>query len=237
MPGFIESAAEASVGGFQGIKKVRGLFVKLDGPVPPPASWSGENNKQQLVAYLEDATVLEMFGGEEIIELKDNKFNFYIPYAEEGKVPNANSIYIKGWVASAEEVGKKKPSQFVGEYVTFEKTIRVLFKKPQIDPATKKPVLDAEGKKILEEIKTVDSNGRPNHLFFVPDSGQDSGDVKNYIKGILVGLNKQAALRKLMVDGRAKQFPEYKDKLKDGTLAAELGLTLVDEVFTAPKEG
>jgi len=49
---------------------------------------------------------------------------------------------------------------------------------------------------------------------------------------LVIGLNQKAALRKLLVDQKAKQFPEYKDKLNSGELAEYLDLVVVDDKFT-----
>ena len=225
MGDFVESTREASRGGFQGIKKVRGLLVDLK-RVPPNPNWGNEygDPKDQIEFTLEDAAILEMFPGEEEFELKDNKFVGWVSYAAAGKTPHANSGYIKVWVASAERLGKK-PSDFKGQYVTLDKIPTVLFKQPELDE-NKKPLLDDEGKKIYKEISTDKVFG------FIPDETANSEDVKDYIKTLVIGLNQKAALRKLLTDTRAKQFPEYKMMLNGGTLAAFLGLEIIDDKFT-----
>ena len=91
-----------------------------------------------------------MFPGEEEFELKDNKFVGWVGYAAPGKTPNANSPYIKCWVASAEKLGKR-PSEFIGQYVTLEKIPTILFKRPEIGP-DKKALLNEAGEKVYEEI-------------------------------------------------------------------------------------
>jgi hypothetical protein len=205
----IESTKEASKGGFQGIKKVRGLLVKMsDDPIPPPESW--ETTKLQVQVFLEDCTVLEMFPGEENFELNEGKYNFYIAYADPGKKPHSSSAYMKCWVASAEKMGKK-PSDFIGQYVTLEKIKTKLF--------------DQRNKE-TKELEPVYSE---NCFSFVQDETASSDNVKAYITDLVVGLNRKAALRKLITDTRAKQFPEYKDMLSKGTLAAELGFTIGDD--------
>jgi hypothetical protein len=233
-----EDESEFSVGGFQGIKKLRGLLVDID-VVDPPESW--ENRERQVVKVsLEDTVVLEMFGDEETFELKDGKFNFYIPYAAPGAKPHANSIYSKCWIASAKELGFA-PSQKIGEYITLEKQPRLLFKQPIFeDVGGKKTVkLDDDGNKIYEEILAVNESGRPNHFCFVGDESAESENIKDYIVKLVSGLNEKAALRKLLVDQKAKQFPEYKDKMKVGAevLAEYLGLIVVDGKFAKPESG
>lgn len=224
----VENERELSVGGFQGIKKIRGLLVEID-VVNPPETWDNQG-KQVVVVKMEDVTVLEMFGDEEPFELKDGKFNFYVPYVEVGKNPHQNSVYAKCWLSSAKELGKV-PSGFIGQYVTLEKQPRLLFQKPVIDPETKKAKVDADGKKVLEDILAVDQQGRANHFCFTSEGDISTEDVAVYIRDLIVGLNQKAALRKLLIDTKAKQHPEYKVALNEGTLASLLGLTIVDGMF------
>jgi hypothetical protein len=208
--GLVESTKEAGKGGFKGIKKVRGTIVDIK-LVDPPESW--DTTKQQVQVFMEDTAVLEMFPGEDMFELKDGKFNFYIAYAEPDKKPSANSAYIKVWVASTEKLGKK-PSDFIGKVVTLDKIKTKLF-----DTKNKET-------KEKEEVWTESCFG------FVEDENSGSVDVKAYIAGLVVGKNKKAALRELIIDSRAKQLPEFKEALGNDTLADLLGLTIVDDVFT-----
>lgn len=174
-----------------------------------------------------------MAEGEEEFELKDNKYTFLIPYAEGrldgdqwvGKRPHQNSGYIKCFVASAERMGKK-PSDFIGNLVTLEKVPTVLFQHPKIDPTTKKPITGEDGKKIMEDviIESVFS--------FVAD--ESVTDITAHICDLVVGLNQQAALRKLLTDTRAKAAPKFKDALKAGVLAEMLGLVVVEGLFQKP---
>jgi hypothetical protein len=224
---FIETTKEASVGGFAGILAVRGLLVDLD-LVAPPEGW--ETTKDQMKASLEDAVILEMREGEDEFELNEGKFSCMWPYADKGKTPHKNGIWMRTAVASAEAM-KKRPSQFVGEVITLRKIPTPLFKQPVLeeDPNSgrKKPVLDDEGKKVYEEV-VVD-----NYFCFVPDEAADSDNVKEHIRDILDGLTDKAALRKLMIDQKAKQFPEFKDTLKESPekLAKELDLLFEDGKF------
>lgn len=232
MSDFVESTSEASRGGFQGIKKIRGLLIELK-KVPPSFTdvpeWAGKNwePREQIEFTLEDAVILEMFPGEEDFELKDGKFVGWVSYAAEGKTPHANSSYMKCWVASAEKMGKK-PSDFIGQYVTLEKIPTVLFKQPELGE-DKKPLLDDEGKKIYKEIVTDKT------FCFVADETADSENIKAYIVELIDGLNQKAALRKLLVDTRAKQFPEFKEALNSGTLADMLEMVVVDGKFERPE--
>ena len=222
----VEKESELAIGGFQGIKKIRGLLLNID-VVDPPETW--ENQEKQVVKVdMEDTAVLEMFGDEEPMELKDGKFSFYIPYVEPGKHPHQNSIYSRCWLASAKEIGKV-PSQLIGQYVTLEKQPRLLFQQYEMEDdgtGKKRPKLDDNGDKVKVDILAVNKQGIPNHFCFTTDESADGDSVKTYIKDLVTGLTAKAALRKLLVDTKAKQFPEFKDKLRAGTLAKELGLTL-----------
>lgn len=237
MPLPIEKESELLVGGFQGIKRIKGLLVDID-VVNPPETWANQE-KQVVKVSLEDTTVLEMFGDEEPFELKEGKFSFFVPYVEAGKNPHQNSIYSKCWLASAKEFGKR-PSEFIGSYVTLEKQPRLLFQKPVIDPDTKKAMVGEDGKNVLEDILAVDQSGRPNHFCFVADETANSNGVNEYVRDLITGLNQKAALRKLLIDQKAKQHPEYKTALNDGTLADMLELSLVGEgdnaQFQKPEE-
>lgn len=221
---FVETTAEAAVGGYQGIKKVRGLLVSLEkvpGKVPEGADWEP---KDQIEVVLEDAAILEMFPNADDFELKDNKFTCWVPYAAEGKVPTAGSIYMKCFIASAEELGKK-PSALKGEYITLERQDRLLFKMKEKNKETE------EMETI--EVHSVNKAGMPSYgsWCFVSDETADSGTVKDYVRDLLVGKNEKAALRALLTDPRAKQFPSFKTSLQAGTLAEELGLSIEEGKF------
>lgn len=234
MAEFVESTAQASRGGFQGIKKVSGVLMDLE-LVDAPETWS--TKKKQIKVTLADAKVLEMFPGEDAFEIKDN-FTFFVPYAEEGKTPNANSIYMRVWVASAEALGeslfgkKMKPSEFKGQVVTLDKVAIKLFDAPKVDE-NKKPIIGEDGKKIMEAVYAVDQNGRPNHFSFVKEEKSSDQSVKDYVKLLVAGLNAKAALRQLMLDSKTKNYSELKDSLSASPteFAKFIGMTYVDEKF------
>ena len=233
----VENERELAIGGFQGIKKIRGLLVNID-VQDPPESWERSNDKQVVKVETEDTVVLEMFGDEEPMELTEGKFNFYIPYVEAGKKPHQNSIYSRCWLASAKELGHV-PSEFIGQYITLEKQPRLLFQQYEMEDTgagKKKPKLDENGEKIKVDILAVNSVGLPNHFCFVADETSDADNVKEYIRDLVTGLNQKAALRKLLVDQKAKQFPDFKNQLNAGTLAEYLDLEIVDDIFTKPEE-
>jgi len=235
----IEDEKQLSVGsGFQAIKKIRGLLNVID-VTDPPESW--ENREKQVVfVELEDVIILEMFNDEEAPNLTDNKFSFYIPYAKAGKTPTKGSIYNKCWFTSAKELGFK-PSSRMGQYVTLEKQDRLLFPfyadESEMEGNTE-VALDENGKrktKVVDGIEKVLVNlyartkeGIPNHFCFVEDETADSDNVKLEIRDLIMGLNESAALRKLVSNPKAKQFPEFRDKFKSGALLDELGLKWVE---------
>ncbi len=218
MSDFVETTAGASKGGFAGIKKIRGLQVELK-KIPQPENWGSDYDaKDQVVITLEDASILEMAPGEEPFELKENKYTGYVAYAKTGKTPHANSGYIKGFVASAEKLGKT-PTGFNGQYVTLEKKSVVCFQKPKIDPETKKPILGEDGKKVLEDVVA-------NVWTYVADETSGSASVRDVARNKIAGLSQKAALRVLLSHVQLKNYPEYKDALQNGTLASMLELTI-----------
>mgnify|MGYP001602610016 CR=1 FL=1 len=228
MPLPLERESDVSVGGFQGIEKVYGLLVGID-VIDQPASWEGEGKVVKV--SMEDTIILRMFNDEEPFELLDKKFSFLIPYklTAGGKIVSG-TLYDKCWRASAKELGKV-PSDFIGQYVTLETQPRVLFPQPALDPATGKAQVDETGQRVFENVLAVDKAGRPKCFCFVADEDTNPNDVHEYIRGLIVGLNQKAALRPLVMDERAKQHPEYKEALNNGTLADMLELIIVDGKF------
>ena len=194
--------------------------------------------RQVVKVDMEDTVVLEMFGDEEPMELKEGKFNFFVPYTEAGKKPHQNSIYGRCWLASAKELGHV-PSEFIGQYVTLEKQARLLFQQYVMEDdgtGKKRPKIGEDGEKVKQDILAVNQMGLPNHFCFVADETSDATNVKDYIRDLVTGLNQKAALRKLLVDQKAKQFPEFKERLNAGTLAEYLDLVVVDDKFVKPEE-
>jgi len=161
------------------------------------------------VIVLSEAAILEMKGGEPEPELNDETFTIYMPYAKPGRRPHKNSLYIKGLVASAEKMGKT-PNDFTGGFVTLERI-----------PVDLGFHLEGE-----EENVVVDG------WCYAEDEGGSAGNIVDHVRELVVGTKKAAAVRNLMMDARAKQYPEYKDALDNGTLAELLGLEVVDGVFT-----
>lgn len=236
----LEGSENVSVGGYQAIKKVRGLLVDF-AKERAPESW--ENGGDLVVLYLEDAEILEMFNNEEPFELPDRKFNWNYPYklTQNGKVAPF-SVYNKCCLESAKEVfGSPAPSQAIGQVVTIEKQPRVLFQNYVAESdlkANTRPILDADGNKVVNKdgkikvtIIATSENGLPNRFCFVKDEGADNDSVKDRVKEALVGLNEKAALRKLVID--FKSYPEFKDAYNKGTITDLLGLVVVDGKYEA----
>lgn len=216
---FVETTAEAAVGGYQGIKKVRGLLVDIKRTPPKFTNTDYGEPKDQIENVLEDASIIELFPNAEEFELKDGKLSVYVPYAAEGKTPHKNSIYMRCYVASAEELGKK-PSQFKGEYVILERQDRLLFKTKGKNEET--------GEEETVEVRSVNKAGLPssNSWCFVGDITGDSDAVKAEALKCIVGFNQAAALRNLVTNNVVKGFPEYKEALKNGSIGELLDVEL-----------
>lgn len=211
--GFVESTKEASVGGYQGIQKIRGVLVRLENKASKfTEGFGGKPAPNQIEFELSDAAILAMKANEDEFELSDGKFVGWETYAAPGKVPHKNSTYMRCWVASAEALGKA-PSQFMNEYITLERVDTLLFKRKK------------EGTDETEEIRT------DKHWCFVRDE-EDSGDIVELITGLVVGIHKDAVVRVLLLNDRAKQFPMYKDAAAAENLAEVLPtVKLVDDVY------
>jgi hypothetical protein len=233
----IESTKDAKRGGFQGIKKIKGTLVDIKETQPAELPWQGDT-KIYVKIILADASVLEMFPGEDAFTLESGDFHFFIPYALPGKDPTANTPYMRCWVASAEELGKamtgevKPPSYFKGQVVTLEKKIVKLFDAPKKDE-NGKPIIGANGKKVTEEVLSVDQTGRPKYFCFVAEEKSSDSSVKDYIKKLIGGLNPKAAQRAFLLDDKVKGFGDLKDQLSASPeeFAKTIGCEFVDGVF------
>ncbi len=219
----ISSSKEASRGGFQGIKKVRGILT--DWKKTPSKFTKGDfgEPKEQIEVNLTDAAILEMMPNEDEVELKDGTFKFWIPYAVPGKIPNTNSIFTRCWVASAEAIGIADWKTLKGQYITLERRRVVLFKTDKDDKNKQLP-LNPDGSKTYREVTT------DKYFCFVKDES-NSEDIKEYIVKNIVGKNEKAAGRFIVMDNRTQQFPEYKEAVKANTIPSVLPVKLVDGVF------
>jgi len=213
----IQTSGEASKGGFQGIDEVYGLLVDVD-VVPAPDGW--DTTKDQVLVTMEDAKILKMAEGEDEFDLNDNKYSFYITYCDkalsEGKRPTKNSAYVKAFLASFERAGVTMEEK-IGQYVTFKRVPTVLFTRTDKETQEK------------EDITT-------NCFTLVGTETVDSDSTKTYIRDLLVGLTQKAALKQLVLDPKAKQFPEFKVALKEGTLEKMVGLKIEGTKFAVAVE-
>uniref|UniRef100_A0A6M3IP61 Uncharacterized protein n=1 Tax=viral metagenome TaxID=1070528 RepID=A0A6M3IP61_9ZZZZ len=220
--GIVESLDGLAKGGYQGIKTIRGILTSMK----QVGSKFTENEygppKDQIEVDLTDAVIIEMFEGSDEIELKDGHFKFWIPYAAKGKAPQEGSIYARTWLSSALAMGKK-PSEFLGEYVTLTKKKVDLFKTDKGDD--KKPLgLNPDGSKIMRVVTTE------KYFSFVKDT-EDSGDYTAHIKELMLGKSEKVAARAVLLDNRTQQHPEYKEAIKNGTIGTLVGLKLVEDLY------
>lgn len=217
------STKEASKGGFQAIKKfeatlveherIKNKFAGEDGMLTDDAG-----NKRvapdQIEARYEDVVILEMEEGEPEVELKDNKFTVLYSYAKpEKQNAHQNTFWMKGYVASAEALGKT-PKEFEGTRVVMEQQEVLLFTRKDKDTGEKTEVLST------------------NFVFVNPSEGGTSENVADRVKKLVVGKNKTAALRAIMQDNLVKRHPEYRTAVTNGTVGELIeGIELVDDIF------
>lgn len=216
---------EASKGGFQAIKKVTGILVsvkRMPSKFEETTDDEGRTRtpKDQAEVALEDALILEMDEGEPEPELKDGKFTYWMNYALPGKEkPHQNTFFVRGFLKSAEKLAQERGipggtyKDLFNTVVVLERQEIVLFKRK------------IEGSDDKEEITQA------NLVFASDDDASEGIAIVEHIKGLVLGLNKQAALRNLLMDNRAKRYPEYKDALANDTLAEMLGLEVIDGIF------
>lgn len=208
--GMVFKSSEASKGAFQGIKMLRGLLVDIDRVAGKVfEGQEGKTPKDQAQIKLEDVAILEMEEGEEEPELKEGKFTIWMPYAQPGKKPHKNSLWIKGFVASAEKLGKT-PIEFKGEYITLAREPIHLFTN--------------------EAGESVDYDC---WVFAEDEASAGSGDILGHVQKLIIGNNKSTAMRNLLTNARAKQYPEYRQAITNGTHEEELGVVLVDGKYQA----
>lgn len=205
------SSKEATKGGFQAIKKFEGnliehkkianKFAKPEDTKPAP---------EQIEVYFEDVVILEMADGEPEVELKDNKFSLLFNYALPGRKPHKNSKWIAGYVKSAEEAFKKSPKELEGERLIMEQRDTFLFKSKDKDTGVEEDIIVP---------------------CFVFTSGDGGVDPEERVKGIILGKNKAAAYRAVMLDNYTKRLPEITSKVQNGEPVA--GLEMKDGTYQA----
>ena len=224
----ITRSSEASKGGFQAIEKIRGILAPID-------IVDGLYGKQAKVTLIE-AVVLRMEEGEEEPELRDEMWITYYPYGTaKSRKPTQRQFFVAGFVKSAEaedarrrgikddeiqglpEEDKPDLKNLYGTVVTIEKQDIYLFKRPV-----------SQGSEEMEEV------WKTGYVVAVDENGDDPAEMDEIVRGLVVGKNKDAATRAILLNARAKQDPKYKDALATdvGDFAVMLGLTVVDGIFT-----
>ena len=230
--GLTGRSTEATEGGFKAVLIVEGNFVEAKRVESDFTKDDGKPANDQARIILEEAVILKMKPGETEPELRDDKFTIYYGYApREKSQPHKNTMYVRGFQTSAEELWAKRGKKdkgwkdLLGTRVTMERQSVLLFNRPP--------------KKGSDE--EVDKDGKvpvyAENFIFAEASEMDVGDLDDHVRNLIVGLNEPAALRKLLLDNRAKRHTKYKKALDSGKLANMLGLILVDDVFTAVEFG
>ena len=239
LAGLISGTEEATEGGLRAVEKVEGI---LESPRREASKFKeGESKfgkpKDQLVVKLSDAVILRMKAGESEPELKDDTFTVWYGYAEPGKLqPHKNTFVVKGFMKSAEDLWKARGfkdaqgnatkgwKDLIGQRVVMEKCAIELFQRAPAKGEESK--VAADGKVHFLQTQFV----------FVEGSPEDSTPIEEHIRGLIVGLNPQAALRKVLMDSRAKREVKWKNAINDGTITSELNLTVVDGKYSFPEE-
>lgn len=211
--GLMGHSSEAVESGLAAVTKVEGILEQ-------PKRVSGSYDSDQFEFKLSEAVVLAMKAEQELIELKDDEFTGWITYAKPGAEPTPQGGFTRGWCKSAEklliaqgmaeeEIKEKKAGwrNFIGQRVTVEK-LPIVYKQTVKGGETKETEYPS--------------------WQFVEGDGEAEGNMDDYIKSLVVGKKLEVARRSILIDAKAKRYPEYKDALVDGTLAEMLGLE-VDE--------
>lgn len=197
---------EASKGAFQGIRKVQGRLTSIKRiPSRFETTFDGKGEpSDQVEITLEDAAILVMDEGEPEPELRDDAFTFWLTYAQPGKPkPHKNTFYVKGFLASGEALGIFPEWQ--DKFVTLERQEIVLFKRRN------------------EEGELMDIT-QESYVLVDGEAGVDAPSVDEYVKTMLVGKNKSAALRVVLLDNRIKHRTDIVAAVRDGSIVARLGL-------------
>lgn len=220
MGDIIYNPEEASKGSFQSIKKFEALLVDVQREPSPWETKEGQVEKDVAKVYCEDVIILEMEEGTEEPDLTDDKFTFVMNYAKkDAEKPHKNTFFVAAFLESAKALAKARGNDggtlqdLLGTRVVFEYKEVELFTHTNKDTGEKEPI---SGK---------------NFVFALDDAGEEA-PIEDHIRKLIVGKNKGNALRSLMSDGKAKRDQQWRQKLNNGTLAEELGLEIVDGVFT-----
>lgn len=206
---------EASKGIYQAIKRVEGVLQPLQRKTSKfETGLDGRPAKDQVEIVLEEAVILEMDEGEEAPELTDDTFTTWLNYAQPGKdKPSRNTFFVKGFCVAGEELAKARGVEnggwrdLVGTRIILEKRSVFLFKRRKADDPDEYEEFSQES--------------------FVPvECEGESGDIKDYVRSQIVGKNKQAAKRAILLDNRIKRYPEYKDGIDTGEICKMVGVSI-----------
>jgi hypothetical protein len=206
---FKQSEKEIVPSGIKDINTIKGLVTSVD-LVPAPATWTESQGKIFCEVKLDESIIIKTISGKDPDQscIKEGKFSILYPYG-------------KGVIEADEYIGDEPSSSGayikalansaarIGTTQTFQK-IEIIFGKD---------------KKTGEPIKSS------NYFAIVASEKAEDTSVIEYVKAKVTGLTKKAAFKEIMMDDRIKQFPIYKEKFNDGTLADALGLIIVDEKF------
>ena len=219
MSDIIGRSDEAAKNVSQSIRKVRGVFT---GFTVTPSQY----NNDSLTGELQDAVILEMEEGVEEPEMRDDTFRWYVPggYPKGGAAPGARTFFVKGICASAETLceslglvdeagGKGGWRQLVGQVVVLEWINVFLWKRRKDGTNPDNP--------------EYDENYREG-LTFASDGEEDVQGLNDHVRGLIVGKNKQAALRAVMLDARAKSNPSFKEGINTGAIEEMVGVVVDD---------
>jgi len=215
--GIVTSSKDAAVGGYQSIVKVEGVLEPLrrvDGTRENPFAGKVYD---QVEIKLSDAVVLEVLPGEEMPDLNDNTFRTWYNYAPKGKPkPHKNNSFIRGFVKSFEDAGTTVDDK-VGE--------RIILKFARFPLGFKVDKKDEDGNIVFDDDgKPVKEEAQGSGFVYCPDGDADVAPITDHIKNLVVGKTPAAAKRAVLMDGRARRYPEYKEAIDTGRICEMLGL-------------
>ena len=236
----IDRPEDASKGGFQAIKKVEGVLQPLKRVASRFESGYGTNPdgtpkaaNDQVEIVLEEAIILEMEEGEPIPELQEDRFTTWMTYAPPGKEkPSKNTFFVKGFCVVGTELAKARGLSHTiegGEVVSTWRDLvntRICLEKREVFLFKRRKEVGSEE---FEEFWQTN---------YVPvECGEEASDLNDYVRGLIVGKNSVAAKRAVLLDSRAKRYPEYKEAIDAGTICDLVGVVLDEAgVFQAKEE-
>ena len=209
----IDRPEDASKGGFQAIKRVEGILQPLKRVASRfESGWGNKPPSDQVEIVLEEAVILEMEEGEPMPELNEDRFTTWMTYAPPGKdKPSKNTFFVKGFCVAGIELAKARGKEdgtwrdLVNTRIVLEQREVFLFKRRK-----------EAGSEEFDEF---------NQTNYVPvECGEEQDDINDYVRSKIVGLNPVAAKRAVLLDNRAKRYPEYKEAIDAGTICEKLGL-------------